>query len=118
MASECSSKFAKVIGKGNLIAVLATMILLSYAKCFNVILSSFSLLYGRPALGSHNVDVARIGNVLTIANEKINHTGFKAIIFFLIAVMILVLLLYAIYTALFFSWQCFYDMKTKSPLSG
>ncbi len=70
MASECSSKFAKVIGKGNLIAVLATMILLSYAKCFNVILSSFSLLYGRPALGSHNVDVARIGNVLTIANEK------------------------------------------------
>ena len=32
VASECSSKFAKIIGKGNPVGVLATMILLSSAK--------------------------------------------------------------------------------------
>ena len=46
MASECSSKFAKIIiGKGNPVAVLATMILISCAKLFKAILTSFSLLY-------------------------------------------------------------------------
>ena len=43
VASECSSRFAKLISKGNPVAVLATMILLSYAKFFNAILESFSL---------------------------------------------------------------------------
>ena len=32
VASEYSSKFAKIIGKGNPVVVLATTILLSYAK--------------------------------------------------------------------------------------
>ena len=45
VASECSSKFAKIIGKGNPVAVLATMILISCAKLFKTILTSFSLLY-------------------------------------------------------------------------
>ena len=45
VASEYSSKFAKMIGKGNPVAVLATMILLSYAKLLNAIISSFSLFY-------------------------------------------------------------------------
>ena len=35
--SEYSTKFAKLIGKGNPVAALATMILLSYAKFFAVI---------------------------------------------------------------------------------
>ena len=45
VASECSSWFAKVIGKGNPVAVLATVILLSYAKLFNIIFLLLSLLY-------------------------------------------------------------------------
>ena len=45
VASECSLWFAKVIGKGNPVAVLATMILLSYAKHFNDIFLLLSLLY-------------------------------------------------------------------------
>ena len=60
VASECSSKFAKIIGKGNPVAVLATMILLSYAKLFNAVLTSFSLLYYQPVYGSRNVDVSKL----------------------------------------------------------
>ena len=59
VASECSSKFAKRVGKGNPVAVLATMILLSYAKFFKAILTSFSILYMylQPADGSCNLDI-------------------------------------------------------------
>ena len=46
VASECSSKFAKIIGKGNPVAVLATMILLSYVKFLNIIFTSFSCCIG------------------------------------------------------------------------
>ena len=73
MASECSSKFAKIIGKGNPAAVLATMILLSYAKISNAVLASFSLLYLQPAYESHNVDVTRLIegdlNVLAVVEQ-------------------------------------------------
>ena len=103
VASECSSKFAKMIGKGNPVAVLATMILLSYAKFFNAILASFSLLYFQPAYGSRKVDVSRLRNILeSIANES---TEYQAITYFLSSVSILILLLAIIYTALIFSWQ-------------
>ena len=43
--SECSAKFAKLIGKGNPVAALATMILFSYTKFFNAIARSVFLLY-------------------------------------------------------------------------
>ena len=45
VASECSSKFTKVIGKGNPIAVLATMVLLFYSKFFNAIADSVSIIF-------------------------------------------------------------------------
>ena len=45
VASECSSNFAKIVGKGSPVAVLATLILLCYANFFNLILISSSLLY-------------------------------------------------------------------------
>ena len=57
VASECSSKFAKIIGKGNPVAVLATLVLLSYVKFFNVIVTSASLMYQQPAYGSRNLDL-------------------------------------------------------------
>ena len=103
VASDCSSKFAKIIGKGNPVAVLATMILLSYAKFLNAILASFSLLYLRPAYGSRKVDVSRFGYVL----KSIKYTDIKsqAFSYFLLSVSILILLLAIIYTALIFSWQ-------------
>ena len=101
VASECSSKFAKIIGKGNPIAVLATMILLSYAKFFNAILTSFSLFYLLSGYGSRDVDVTRLGNVLTaIEDGELN-----AITYFLLIISILILLLCVIYATLVFSWQ-------------
>ena len=63
VVSECSSKFAKIIGKDNPVAVLDTMILLSFANLFNAILTSFSLLYGQPAYGSRNIDVTRLSKL-------------------------------------------------------
>ena len=79
MASECSSKFAKIIGKGNPVAVLATMILLSYSKFSNVILASFSLLHGKPAQGSRILDVTKLGNIV---KPILKSTRFKAVSFF------------------------------------
>ena len=64
VASECSSKFAKIIGKGNPITVLATMMLLSYAKLINAVLTSFCSLYLQPAYSSRNIDVTRLEDFL------------------------------------------------------
>ena len=105
VASECSSKFAKIIGKGNPVAVLATMILLSYAKFFNAILASLSLLYFQPAYGSRKVDVSRLGNALESIESTDQGREFQAIAHFLLSVSVLILLLAIIYTALIFSWQ-------------
>ena len=102
VASEYSSKFAKIIGKGNPVAVLATMILLSCAKLLNAIILSFSLLYWQPGYGSHNVDVTILGNVFEEAN---NTTGFKTLSYFLLMIIILLLLLCVVYITLVFSWQ-------------
>ena len=104
VASEHSSKLAKIIGKGNPVAVLATMISLSYAKIFNVVLPSFSLLYWQPAYGSHNVDVTRLGSTLTVIEETVD-TKLKTVSYFLIIVSLLILLLCVIFTAVVFSWQ-------------
>ena len=105
VASECSSKFAKIVGKGNPVAVLATMILLSYATFFNVVITSFSLLYLQPAHGSRNVDVTRLRNVLTQDVGQSNDSDFKVAAYFLLIFSIFILLLCIIFTALVFSWQ-------------
>ena len=104
VASECSSKFAKIIGKGNPVAVLATMILLSYVKFLNIIFTSFSLLHWQPAYGSNNVDITQLGSVVR-AIEEVNDTKFKAISYFLSVVSLLILLLCTIFSILVFSWQ-------------
>ena len=57
--SECSTKFARIIGKYNPIAVLATMILISYTKFLNIIIDSISLLYLKRAYGSRDLNITR-----------------------------------------------------------
>ena len=103
VASKYSDKFAKMIGKGNPVAVLATLILLSYTKIFDTILTAFSVSYLQPAYGSHNLDVSRLQNSI----EGIEDQDKKdvAVINFSIAVGVLFLFLSIIYTALVFSWQ-------------
>ena len=110
VASECSSNFAKMISKGNPVAVLATMILLSYSKFFNAILGAFSLLYLQSGYGSRNVLVSRLGNVLNAIEEN----ELKAITYFLIIISILILLLCVIYSALVFSWQWLLRYENKA----
>ena len=103
VASECSSMFAKIIGKGNPVAVLATMLLLSYAKFFNVILALLTLLYRQQAYGSRSVDIAKLGSV--IADIELSGTQYKVVTYALSAVSIFILLLGVIFTVLVFSWQ-------------
>ena len=55
VASEYFSKFAKRIGKGNPVAILDTMILLSCIRFMEMVTSSLSSLYGQPAFGSQKV---------------------------------------------------------------
>ena len=113
VASEYSSKFAKTISKGNPVAVLATMILLSYAKIFKIVLASGSLFYLQPAYGSHTFNHTASGRV-TAAFKGINNTEFKAIYYFLFSVSILILFLCVIFTALVFSWQWLLQYQDKA----
>ena len=102
VASECSSKFAKIIGRGNPVAVLATMILLSYAKFFNSILAASSSLYLLPAYGSHYINVSSISLRNVVAAVQETHSiEFIAISYTLIAVTILLLFLCVMYTILY-----------------
>ena len=115
VASECSSKFAMMIGKGNPVAVLATMVLFSYSKFFNVIVASISLLYEQPAYGSRNVDVSRLGNALANVIESANNsTDVKAISYFLIVISILILAFGMILTSLVFLWQWLLQYQHKA----
>ena len=113
VASECSSKLTKMIGKGNPVAVLATMMLLSYAKFFNTVLTSISMLYSKPAYGSHNIDTERYGNLFSAA-VLTNNPKIKAVFYFLLLTSILICLLCMLYTALIFSWQWLLRYQDKA----
>ena len=107
VASEYFPKFAKIIGKGNPVAVLATMILISSAKFLNTVLPSFSLMYWKPALGSRNVDVRVLGTIKTVIEETSNNSTliFKAISYLLFILVLIILSSYIFFSALVFSWQ-------------
>jgi hypothetical protein len=113
VASECSSKFAKIIGKGNPVAVLATMILISIAKFFNAIIVSLSLTYYKPAYGSRNVDVTRIPYNLGSLDAEEN-MDIKAATYSVMTISILLLLLGVIFAALVFSWQWLLRYQDKA----
>ena len=105
VASEYSPKFAKIIGKGNPVAVLASMILHSFAKLLNAVLPLVSLLYWKPAPGSRNVDVRVLGSIKTVIEEANNSTMFKTISYLLFILGIIILPLFVVFSALIFSWQ-------------
>ena len=100
--SEHCSKFAELVGKGNPVAVLATMILLSYVRFCNVIRAAFSLVYGQPAYGSQNIDITRLD---VFANVKSFDTKFKILAYFSVAFVILIVLSGIIYGVIVLTWQ-------------
>ena len=112
VASECSSKFAKIIGKGNPVAVLATMILLCYAQLLNIIFGSIYLAYDWPAYGSHNIDVS---STLQIGAEELQqmNASFQATSYLLIVILILILILVTLFTAVVAFWQCLLMCQDK-----
>ena len=112
VASECSSKFAKIIGKGNPVAVLATMILLCYAQLLNAIFGSIYLAYYWPAYGSRNVDVS---STLQVGAEALQQTNssFQATSYLLIVILIIILVLVTLFTAVVAFWQCLLMCQDK-----
>ena len=112
VASECSSRFAKLIGEGNPVAVLATMILLSYAKFMSAIFSIFPLFYGPSAYGSCGLDFGGVDNIEVI---KMYGTGeFKATAYSIIICSTIIPLLCIIHTSLLFSWQWLLRYQDKA----
>ena len=113
VASERSSKFGKIIGKGNPVAVLATMILISLAKLLNATIVSLSLAYLQPAYGSRNVDITKIEYDVTSLNTE-ESVDIEATTFSLIIIGIPVSLLCVIYVALIFHWQWLLRYQDKA----
>ena len=102
--SDCSSKFARVVGKGNPVAVLATMILISFTKLLKAVIGSITLLYIQPAYGSRNVDPT---------NLHASKTGFTATGKALLVISPLVGALCLLYTALVFFWTWLVRYQNK-----
>ena len=99
VVSEYSSTFAKIIGKGNPVAVLATMISLSYARFLNAILGSIYLIYFRPAYGSRKADFSMLLNIGVAALGQ-ESDSFQTYSYFLIIFSLLIILLGIFYTTL------------------
>ena len=112
--SEYSSKFAKIVGKGDAVAVLATMILLSYTKFFKAIIGSISLLYSLPGYGSLNFDPASsLAFPQETGRQLRSYTGIDKA---LLVISPFVFLVGLLYTALVFSWQWLIRYQDKAIL--
>ena len=93
--SSCSSRFSNLIGKKNPVATLATLILLSYNKLLQIVITSFSfvnLKYPNGTQARH-----------WLPDASIEYSEGKLII--LVCVASLILILGLVYTILIFSWQ-------------
>ena len=93
--SACSSKFSNLIGKRNPVATLATLILLSYTKLLQTIITSFSFVRLKYPNGTTLVR--------WLPDANVEFFGGKHIALFLMALFILIVGL--LYTALIFFWQ-------------
>ena len=108
VTSEYSSRFAKLVGKGNPVAVLATMILITFIKLFKSIIGSESLLYYQPAYGSLNFNPQNF-----IVFSKKYTFSYTKIGMALIAISSLIAPLGFLFTALVFFWQWLIQYQDK-----
>ena len=109
VVSQYSSKFAKIVGKGNPVAVLATMVLISYIKLLQAVIGSISLLYIQPAYGTVNVDPTKIGPY--IKNLTYRYTDITKALF---AFIPLVALFAFLFTALVFFWKWLIQYQNRT----
>ena len=93
--SEHSVKFAEMVAKGNPIATLNTLILLSYVKFLHTIILAFSFATLDYPDGSHPA--------VWWPNDTVGYFSRKHIVLWAVAAVILVVGIF--YTAILFSWQ-------------
>ena len=93
--SERSTKLARLIGRKNPVATLDTLILLSYTKLLNIVITSLSFAILHYPDGFHEV--------VWLPDATVPYLKGKHIILFLVA--LLILLAGTIYTFVLFSWQ-------------
>ena len=84
---------------------MATLILLSYAKFFNVIFCIIIFAVLATCLyGSRHIDVTRLPSIVK-AVEEIKGVEYKAVGYVLLVILLLILLICVIFTALIFFWH-------------
>ena len=93
--SSCSSKFSHLLGKRDPVATLATLILLSYTKLLETIITTFS--FARFRYSNHTTSLRWLPDA-NVEFGKGKHIG-------LICVAVLILLLCLVYTILILTWQ-------------
>ena len=96
--SSCSSRFSNLIGKKNPVATLATLLLLSYSKLLQTIISAFSF-----ATLVNPSDLTSIR--VWLPDAAVLYLNGKHIPLFVIAIVIFLVGL--AYTFLLFTWQLF-----------
>ena len=104
--SECSTMFARLIGRKNPVATLATLVLFSYTKIIQTIIAglSFSVLEYPNAFQE----------VVWLPDGNVRYLRGKHIVLFLLSLGILIAGI--IYTTLLFSWQWLIYYKHKKFL--
>ena len=96
--SERSQRFARLIGRKDPVATLATLVLLSYAKLLQTIIASLSGTVLRYPGINHTHD-----EIVWLPDATIKYLSGKHIPLFIVAVVIL--LAGTVYTAVIFLWQ-------------
>ena len=98
--SERSTVFARLIGRKNPVATLATLILLSYTKLLRTVIAALSFAISD---GSHEV--------VWLSDASVGYLSGKHIPLFIVA--ILILLAGVVYTAVLISWQWLLHYQNK-----
>ena len=95
--SSRSSRFSNLIGKRNPVATLATLILLSYTKLLQIVITSFSFVNIKFPNGTTNL--------LWLPNANMAYADHKLKLTILIILAVVILVIGMLYTVLIFSWQ-------------
>ena len=106
LLSEYSVIFARFIGRKNPVATLDTLILLSYTKLLNIVITSLSFVVLSYPNGMYEV--------LWLPDATVYYLRGKHMVLFLIA--LLILLGGIVYTSLLFSWQWLLYHQNKKCL--
>ena len=96
LMSSCSSKFSRMIGRKDPVATLTTLILLSYTKLLQIVITSSSYVKVEYPNGTSTIRWIRDANIEFGTGKSIA----------LICVALVILLFGLLYTVLVLSWQC------------